>query len=261
MHQPVVIIGMGEMGGVFARGLLRVGCPVYPITRAMNLRNAVQEIPDPQLVLVAVGETDLHRVLSAMPKHWQNKLGLLQNELLPRDWEAYGYQQVTAISVWFEKKAGQDAKVLIPSPIYGPHAALLSAALHSLHIANRLLPNAQDLTFELVCKNVYILTTNITGLETGGNVQQLWQKHRELAREVAREVILIQQHLTGCHFIAEDLISGMVAGMEGDPEHQCMGRSAPARLQRALEHADDAGLAVPVLRRIHQQYGAGKSAP
>jgi len=260
MHQPVVIIGMGEMGGVFARGLLRIGCPVYPVTRQMDLATVANEIPEPQLVLVAVGEKDLHPVLSNIPQPWQGKLGLLQNELLPRDWEHYGYQSVTAVPVWFEKKKGQDPKVLIPSPIFGPHASLLGAALSSLDIANRLLPDAQALLFELVCKNVYILTTNIAGLEAGGNVHQLWQQHRELAQEVAREVILIQQHLTGKEFSAQDLIDGMVAGMNGDPEHQCTGRSAPARLSRALEHADAAGLKLPALRRIHQQFGAGKTA-
>ncbi|MDH3797345.1 MAG: hypothetical protein OET21_20525 [Desulfobacterales bacterium] len=30
MNQTVVIIGIGEMGGVFAKGFLRSGYPVYP---------------------------------------------------------------------------------------------------------------------------------------------------------------------------------------------------------------------------------------
>jgi hypothetical protein len=41
-----------------------------------------------------------------------------------------------------------------------------------------------------------------------------------------------------------------VEAFEGDPQHKCMGRSAPARLQRALELADAAGIAAPTLRRI-----------
>ena len=36
MKAPVVIIGIGELGAVFARGLLRLGHPIYPITRAMD---------------------------------------------------------------------------------------------------------------------------------------------------------------------------------------------------------------------------------
>ena len=33
MKSPVVLIGIGEMGAVFARGFLRAGYPVYPVTR------------------------------------------------------------------------------------------------------------------------------------------------------------------------------------------------------------------------------------
>ncbi len=33
LRQPVVLIGVGEMAGVFARGLLRIGCPLVPVTR------------------------------------------------------------------------------------------------------------------------------------------------------------------------------------------------------------------------------------
>ena len=37
MKQPIVIVGIGELGGVFARAFLRNGWPVYPITRSMNI--------------------------------------------------------------------------------------------------------------------------------------------------------------------------------------------------------------------------------
>jgi hypothetical protein len=47
----------------------------------------------------------------------------------------------------------------------------------------------------------------------------------------------------------------MLQAFDGDPEHKCMGRSAPARLQRALELADDASLAVPHLRKIQNEHG------
>ena len=39
----------------------------------------------------------------------------------------------------------------------------------------------------------------------------------------------------------------MVAAFLADPDHGCTGRSAPARLARAIAHADRAGLAVPEL--------------
>lgn len=254
MLDPVVVIGIGEMGGVFTRGLLRLGHPVYPVTRSTDIDAMAEAIPNPALVLVAVGENDLHPSLDRIPPAWHKRIGLLQNELLPRDWQAHDLKSPTAISVWFEKKKGQDFKVLIPSPAYGPAAELLVAALDSLGIPARVVASEQDMAFELVRKNVYILTTNISGLEIGGNVEDLWYRHEDLARQVANEVIDIQQWLTGESFDREQLIQGMVEGIQGDLAHMNMGRSAPGRLARALKFADQAGLEVPKLRQIQKDF-------
>ncbi|MFP4130842.1 MAG: ketopantoate reductase family protein [Thiohalospira sp.] len=251
MSQPVILQGVGELGGVFARALLRAGHPVYPVTRDMAPREIEAEYPEPALVLLTVGEADLHPALEAMPEAWRQRVGLLQNELLPRDWEAHGIEQPTVIAAWFEKKPGQDHKVVIPSPAHGPAAGLLVEALNGLGIPAREVNDAAAMRFELVRKNVYILTTNIAGLECGGTVTELWRDHQELARQVAHEVMDIQAWLTGEELDREALIDGMVEAFEGDPDHKNTGRSAPARLARAIEHADAAGLSVPRLRELH----------
>ena len=250
---PVILIGVGEMGGVFARGLLRTGHTVVPVTRGTDVQALASEIPAPLMVLVAVAEADLHAVLESVPPGWRERLALLQNELLPRDWKQHGLDAPTVISVWFEKKKGQDSKVLIPSPAFGPHAPLLVDALASLDIPARELTDPEALVYELVLKNVYIVTTNVCGLVTGGTVGDLWEQHQALARNIASEVIDIQEHLTGQHFDRDALIAGMVNAFEGDLEHKCMGRSAPARLQRAVALADAAGLATPGLREIQSR--------
>lgn len=250
MKQPVVVIGIGELGAVFARGLLRSGHPVFPVTRDMDIAAQASRLPEPQMVLLAVAEKDLHAGLEAIPGPWRERLALLQNELLPADWQRHQIANPTVISVWFEKKKGMDAKVLLPSPAFGPQAALLQTALESIDIPVRVLPDAEALLVELVIKNLYILTTNIAGLVVGGTVSQLWDEHERLAREVASDVIDLQEHLCGQSFEREVLIQGMLQAFAGDPAHKCMGRSAPARLQRALTLADAGGLAVPRLRSI-----------
>ena len=58
MQDTIVIIGMGELGGVFARGFLRCGHPVYPITRQMDMQQESLTIPEPALVLVCVQESE-----------------------------------------------------------------------------------------------------------------------------------------------------------------------------------------------------------
>lgn len=254
MKDPIVIIGMGEMAGVFARGFLRLGHPVYPVTRDMSIASVAAELPTPALVLVAVGEADLHPTLEQIPTLWLDRLGLLQNELLPRDWHAHDLSDPTVISVWFEKKKGMDYKVLIPSPVFGPKAELIAAALSSIDIPTTIPANTDELCYELVRKNVYILTTNIAGLEAGGNVSELWQNHQQLARDVANDVMQLQAWLTNVNSVDnEKLINGMLEAFDGDPEHGCMGRSAPVRLVRALELANKAGIDVPTLQRISNE--------
>lgn len=250
MKKPVIVIGLGEMGGVFARGFLRSGYPVYPVVRDSDISQMARDIADPELVLVAVAENDLHPVLETIPQVWHDRLVLLQNELLPGDWQKHGLESPTVISVWFEKKKGQDAKVIIPSPVYGPQAQKVHDALASIDIASRVLNTEDELLFELVAKNVYILTTNIAGLETGGNVGELWAQHQDVARQVTQEVISIQQALTGEAFDADQLIAAMVNAFNGDLEHMCMGRSAPARLQRALVLAEQHQLVLPKMQAI-----------
>ena len=254
MNKSAVIIGLGEMGSVFARGLLRIGMPVYPVLRNSELTEIVEKIPNPDIVLVAVGEKDLHPSLEKYPEQWKDQIALLQNELLPRDWKAHGYSSPTVISVWFEKKKGQDFKVLIPSPIYGSKAEILSNALKTLDIPSTIVASEEDMLFELVLKNVYILTTNISGLITKGNVEDLWENHQQLAREVASDVMDIQELLTGEIFDRDRLINSMVKAIQGDLNHQCMGRSAPARLANAIKHADEAKLSVPKLREIAAEH-------
>jgi len=251
MKDPIVIIGMGEMAGVFARGFLRLGHPVYPVTRDMSLDTFAAELPTPALVLVAVGEADLHPVLEQIPTLWLDRLGLLQNELLPRDWHAHDLANPTVISVWFEKKKGMDYKVLIPSPVFGPKAELISAALASIDIPTTIPADTDELCYELVRKNVYILTTNIAGLKAGGTVSELWKNHEQLTRDVAGDVMKLQAWLTNVDSVDEQkLITGMLEAFDGDPDHGCMGRSAPTRLARALELADKAGIDLPVLKKI-----------
>ncbi len=246
----VIVVGLGQLGRVFAGALLRAGHTVVPANRGDDLAVLAQRHPDLALVLVAVGENDLSATLAALPAIWKSRVALIQNELLPCDWEAHGHADPTVISVWFEKKKGTDARPLIPSPVAGPGAKLLVDALATVGLPAREVAAGEAMLFELVVKNVYILTTNIAGLRTGGTVSQLWTQHEAFARAVANEVMDIQDRLAGRAFDRTALIAGMLDAFAGDPEHGCTGRSAPARLARALGHADRFGLAVPTLRTL-----------
>ena len=249
MNKSVVVVGLGEMGSVFARGFLRSGYVVHPVVQNMDMSSVAETLPNPEMVLIAVGEADLHEQLKLVPDVWKDRLVLLQNELLPGDWQQYSLDP-TVISVWFEKKKGQDSKVIIPSPVYGKHAQEVADALATIDIDARVLADDAALLHELVLKNVYILTTNIAGLYVKGNVGQLWADHNQLARDVVVEVIQLQECLTGESLDGEALIEGMVKAFDGDREHMCMGRSASVRLKRTLALAKDKGLVLEAIQRI-----------
>lgn len=254
MKDTIIVIGLGELGSVFARGFLKLGYPVQGVTRDMDMSEMAREIPNPEAVLVSVGEADIQQTLQNIPEAWQNQVILLQNELLPRDWQAANIKEPTVISVWFEKKKGMDSKVVLPSPIYGKHAKLVFSALSQLDLPSYILDSETELTYELVRKNLYILTTNIAGLEVGGNVETLLHDHSEVMNSVSHDVLDIQDYLTDTTNDRARLIEGLIEAIHGDLQHGCMGRSAPARLSRALDIADKAKLDVNKLREIAQNH-------
>lgn len=253
MSGPIVW-GLGELGGLFAHGFLRYGHTVVPVIRGDDPNEVSARHPDPYLVLIAVGEKDLQGVLHRVPKAWKGRIGLLQNELLPLDWQAHGIDRPTVASVWFEKKRTKPLNIVRPTTVAGPRAQLLVNTCGLLDLPAEEV-SEDRLLFELVTKNLYILTTNIAGLRVGGTVSALWRDHRALARDVASEVLALQAWRAGVELPNAALMEAMVEAFEGDPEHGCKGRSAPARLARALDHADTAGLPVPTLRAIATEAG------
>ena len=118
-----------------------------------------------------------------------------------------------------------------------------------------MLQTEDQLLFELVFKNVFVLTINIAGLALadGATTQSLWSDHRRLAEEIAAEVIEVQQWLTGKTFSQQRLMAAMAQAVKGDPEHRCRGRSAPGRLERVIALADEAGLKIPAIRKVHER--------
>lgn len=249
-NRPVVIVGQGEMGKVFGRGFTALGCALQLVLRSDNMSEVAVRIANPELVLIAVGEADLQGVLAELPEVWRDRVALLQNELLPADWQKHDLEP-TVISVWFEKKKDQDVKVLIPSPVYGKHAQLLVDGLSAIEIPARVVTDEAALLYELILKNVYIITTNIAGLCVGGSVGELWRDHRELAQDIAYEVMQLQFAMTGEVFDSNKLMAGMLEAFHGDLEHKCMGRSAPARLERALTLAKQYKISMPTIESVH----------
>ncbi len=253
MKKPIVVLGIGELGSVFSRAFLKNNYPVYPITRQTNIDELAHTI-NPEFILVCTAEADLQNALQSIPKQWKDRVTMMQNELLPRDWQTHNFTNPTVISVWFEKKKGMDSKVLISSPAYGKKAQILVDSLALIDIPAHMLNSEKALLFELVLKNLYILTTNIAGLaiEKGATVDDLYNQYLDLMRDVSSDVLKLQSTLTGKTFNKETLEKGMIKAFEGDLNHTCMGRSTLARLNRTLELAQEFQLSMPTLEKIKE---------
>lgn len=245
----VVLVGLGQMGSVFAHAFLREGFTVHPVNRETDSAALAERVPDPAICMVTVGEADLDGVLETLPESWRGKVGLLQNELLPRSWEKHGIERPTVAVVWFEKKATIATKVILPSPVAGPQAALITRSLLRIGVGAEVVED-DALVPALVAKNLYILIANLAGLETGGTVGDLFENHRPLVDTVAAEVLAIQRALVGRPFEERELMRMVERAVASDPDHGAKGRSAPARLKRAIAHADELGIAVPKLKAL-----------
>ncbi|NYT52535.1 MAG: hypothetical protein H0A74_03055 [Candidatus Vesicomyosocius endoextente] len=255
MKKPIIVLGIGELGSIFSRAFLKNNYPVYPITRQTNI-NELSNTINPELVLVCTAEGDLQNALLSTPDKWKDRITMIQNELLPRDWQTHNFVDPTVISVWFEKKKGIDTKVLISSPTYGKKAKILVDSLSLINIPSHILNSEEELLFELVLKNLYILTTNIVGLviESDANINDLRNKHSSLMRNVSNDIIALQSKLTGQTFDEKKLEQGMIKIFESDLEHSCMGRFALTRLKRTLELAKAFNLSVPALKKIANKH-------
>lgn len=192
----VVLVGLGQMGSVFAHAFLREGHTVHPVNRETDADALAERVPEPAICMVAVGEADLDGVLETLPESWRSRVGLLQNELLPPTWEKHGISDPTVAVVWFEKKATIATKVILPTPVAGPEAALISRSLLRIGVGAEMVED-DALLPALVAKNLYILVANCAGLETGGTVGDLFENHRPLVDAVAGEVLAIQKALVG----------------------------------------------------------------
>ena len=147
-----------------------------------------------------------------------------------------------------------DSKVVIPPPIFGKKDTLVFDALAPFKLPSYILDTTEALNYELIRKNLYILITNIAGLEVYGNIESLNKDHNEIIQAVSNDVLDIQDWLTETTNEHSRLIEGIMEAFNGDPQHCYMGPSAPVHLTRALGFADQAGLPTSKLEEISSKY-------
>lgn len=241
----VVVVGMGQLGRTFGQGLLVVGRTVEPVRRHEPI-----QARDPELVLVTVAENDLDAALASIPERLRDRIGLVQNELAPSEWLSRGISRPTVASVFFEKKPGRAARVILPTLIAGPHATLLVEALRAIELDARVITES-ELPRALLEKNLYILSTNLGAMGTSLTVAQLAKEERFVP--IFDEVLAVERARFGLDEVRaprDPLLAATLAAFRADPDHVAAGRSAKERLARTLARAEALGIDVPILRAL-----------
>lgn len=254
--KSAVVLGVGQLGAVFAEGWLRAGRPVVPITRGTSLEDVSASLPEPAVVLVGVGEAALPDVLTSLPPSYRERAALVQNELLPRTWRAVysAARDPNVAVVWFEKKAGKLIHSIRPSVLHGPQAEILAESLKRQFLPYFIAESPEVRDFELVLKNLYILALNLGGLDFPRSAGELWREHQGLLGPLCEELITLQSLLLGRELSTEKLMAGLEAAIAADPAHGARGRTAEERLRRAAEQAAELGLHLPVLTSLANRY-------
>jgi hypothetical protein len=264
--QPVLVVGLGQLGCLFSEGFLRLGHPVIPVLRGDSLPELYGK-HSPCAILVATGEDDLPPVLQGLPPEAKNRVTLIQNELRPAQWLEHQVNPTVAV-VWFEKRKGKAPHVVLPSVLSGEMAPWMTRCFAKLDLPCRTVSTMNELYHELVFKNLYILGLNLAGLGKvdGISPQQardLVSSHQDLFSNLLTEILalefaLLQEAvllypsagLGEVHLDKEKLYQDLLSAIQADPDHNCAGRSARRRLARALEHARRLSLPVPLLESL-----------
>lgn len=248
-----IVLGLGQLGGVFAHGLLRAGRSVHPCLRGTD-RAALAGRVDPAIVCLTVGEDDLPEAVRGLPAAWGARALLVQNELLPDVWRAAGLVRPTVAVVWFEKKRGTGITPILPTPVAGPAADVALEALAALDVPAERVDEGAPLAQALVAKNLYVVAANVAGLAgLGDTVGDLAGSSG--FRRIGDEVLSIQEARLGAPLDRAAVWAVIDRAIEADPGHGARGRSAPRRLARALRDAASRGVAVPELRAVARAAG------
>jgi hypothetical protein len=243
-----VVYGLGELGQLYGAAALRAGMRVTPITRASDPHAVLDGLPSDVPILLAVGESALDGALATLGRARGEATILLQNELFP---SAYRKHDVTptVLVPWLLKKRGTPLMVARVSPVFGPQAALVEELHRALLLPCETLRSERALYQALVEKYAFILTINALGSLRDRTLQLWLQEDPFLVRALARETaalgaVLCEStvDLAGCERAVEEAMRalGTIAAR---------GRSAEARVKRALEHGERLGIALPELTR------------
>jgi hypothetical protein len=242
----LVVIGLGELGKVFAQSALGAGVRVTPIRRQDDMAQRLRGLSPESPLLVAVGEEALLPVLDALPAERRDAVILLQNELWPTVWRSRAMEP-SVVLPWALQKPGLSRLVVGTSPVFGRQSALLCTLCAGAGIPSEPLRDELALMQALADKYAFILTINALGAWRDDVLGAFLQSASARVEALCREASALSAVLTGAPIDASRCLSRTLEAMAAMASVSARGRTAKVRVARALAHAHDLGVAVPTL--------------
>ena len=263
--RDLIVMGIGELGSLYANAALKRGLRVTPVIRNQHPASVLAGTPVETPILVAVGEADLDAALRSLPAERLASSILLQNELFPSHWSRFTRSTPTVMVPWLLKKKGEPLLVARSTPVYGRHAPLMVELHGALGFAAEELPDEGALRQAIVDKYAFILTVNALGLLEDLSLGEWSNKDPAQVEALAREAALLGARLVSvpgngdppeqppANEVARIDVDASIAqvqlGMRAMAAMRARGRTAKARVERALQNAVRFGLATPALAR------------
>lgn len=252
--RDLVVYGVGELGQLYGSGALRAGVRVTPVTRSVPPSEALANLSADVPVLVAVQESSLDEVLASLPEARRDAVILLQNDLFPSRYRKVGVRP-TVIVPWLLKKRGTPLTIARATPVFGRHAALVHAIHEVLGVPSAELADERALHQAMVEKYAFILGINALGLlrdrTLAGWLQEDPLRVRALTTEAA-ELGAALCETTIDHAACDRVVREAFHGLS---TMSARGRTAEARVRRALEQASALKLDLPELTRCARDAG------
>ncbi len=238
MIKHFTVIGVGQIGGVFAQGALRLGARVQAFTRQRPLTSQDQLEPD-ELIVVSTPEGEHERVFAAIPESLYSHVCLVQNELL-----LIGAEQLTSANwgmIWFSKKAGTGIDVCGTNAFVGPQAEAFAEVLRASNLEAETVRAAERGRIAAE-KYAFILALNALGLLRESSFEK-----RSLVSEFLAEKALIEDLVKeSCRLSAlcnhlDDLNTAshrkVSEGLKALAHLPAGGRSSRQRIERGYQRA------------------------
>ncbi|MEW5848194.1 MAG: hypothetical protein AB2A00_05240 [Myxococcota bacterium] len=246
----LVVVGLGQLGQLYAGGALKLGIRVTPVVRTTPRPLALSALPGHTPILVAVGEDALGGVLEEIPAARRDHVVLLQNELFPSVWRAHGVRSPTVLIPWLSRKKGRPLEVARPTLAYGPHAGLFAAVHGALDLPCEVTTETARMEDGLVAKYTFIITINALGVQEDLTLGAWLRKDPARVDVLAAEAHALGQAQLGRPVPRDDVLRQAREAMAALPDYPARGRTARARIERAVAVAQQRGVHVTELHAL-----------